>query len=101
MQSSAGRTLCGIFGGDADLEGGAAWLTDDDGERHEIWYPDGWEVHFEPDAVLVGPTGEPYARPGDRVCVWGSPVEDGASIGMVGPVFAAASVEGGYRPPAG
>lgn len=97
MQSSPGRTLCGEFGGDADLEGGYAWLTDDDGQRHEVWYPEGWEVRFEPQAVLIGPTGEPYARPGDRLCVWGSPTDDDPATRIVGPVFEALSVDIGFR----
>lgn len=96
MQSSPGRTLCGVFGGDADLEGGRSWLTDDDGQRHEVRYPEGWEVRFEREVVLLGPTGEPYAHPGDRICVWGSPVAvDGA--GVAAGSFDAASVEGHFR----
>lgn len=89
MQSSPGRTLCGAFGGDADFEGGSTWLTDAEGQRHTVRYPEGWEVRFEPDAVLIGPTGEPYARSGDRICVWGSEA-DGAT-------FEAASVEPQFR----
>ncbi len=92
MNQAGVHALCGVFGGDADLEGGYAWLTDDAGKRHEIWYPAGWELRFDPAAVLIGPDRQPYARSGDRLCVEGAHLEDGRTMGMVGPVFEAVAV---------
>jgi hypothetical protein len=93
MNPCPGHVLSGVFGGDADLEGGYAWLTDDHGHSHEVWYPAGWEVRFEPTAKLIGPNGEQYARPGDRLRLCGEHVDGGALMGLVGPIFEATAVE--------
>jgi hypothetical protein len=93
MKPCPGHALSGVFGGDADLEGGYAWLTDDHGRSHEVWYPAGWEVRFQPSATLVGPDGVEYARNGDRLMLHGSHADGGALMGLVGPIFEASSVE--------
>src|SRR3712207_5524437 len=35
--------LVGTFGGDAQLEGGCAWVDGEDGKRYEVIYPNGWQ----------------------------------------------------------
>lgn len=62
--------LVGIIRGEPDLEGGICpvLLTDADGERWEVYLPDGYEREYRGDLmVVIGPTGEVVARTGDRV----------------------------------
>jgi hypothetical protein len=85
-----GITVTGTLGGDAELEGGCAWLDTPDG-RFEVMYPDGYEVSFEP-LRLEGPDGV-VAEEGDRVTVRGQESSDAASICQVGTLFAATEVD--------
>ena len=89
---AVGRTLTGTFGGDAQLEGGCAWI--DDGEtRWEVTYPQGYSVTFEP-LTLTGPDG-PVAEEGDTLTVAGEPQTDVVTICQVGPVWQATDVRAG------
>lgn len=85
------ETLCGVLEGNADHEGGVAWLADPAGARHEVWYPPGWRVEFDPSPILADPQGVTVARGGDVVCVEGLPLRE-ATIGTVGAVFIASRV---------
>lgn len=83
--------LVGTFGGDAQLEGGCAWV-ESEGTRYEVLFPEGYEVSFEP-LTLVGPDGEVVATEGDELALDGQAVTDMATICQIGPVFRAESVE--------
>lgn len=91
---NADQSITGALGGSQELEGGCAWLETGDAGRHEILWPDGYQVQFEP-VQLLGPDGEVVASEGDRVTVHGRPADDMASICMVGPIFEASEVEAG------
>ena len=84
--------LAGTFGGDAQLEGGCAWLDAEDGTRYEVLFPDGWRVEFEPSLQLLDPQGNVRAQNVDRIGVNGSVDEDLVSICQVGPIFRADEV---------
>lgn len=90
-QAGGEMELTGTLGGDAELEGGCAWLDADDGTRYEVAWPDGYEVRFEP-LELVGPDGETVARDGDTLHVTGELAEDAVSFCMVGTMFQAQEV---------
>lgn len=81
----------GTLGGDAQLEGGCAWLDAEDARRYEVIYPDGWRVDVDP-PTLWGPDGEVRAVAGDRIGLIGSLEEGAASICQVGPLFRATEV---------
>ena len=82
-------TLTGTLGGDAELEGGCAWL--DDGKlRWLVQYPEGYRVAFDPVSVTA-PNGE-TAHAGDTITVEGSEARDVMTTCQVGPVWAASSV---------
>ena len=88
----AGDTLTGTFGGDAQLEGGCAWI--DDGQtRWEVTYPQGYSVSFDP-LTLTGPDG-PVAEEGDTLTVTGAPQADAVSICQIGPLWRATDVRVG------
>ena len=89
---AAGETLTGTFGGDAQLEGGCAWI-DDGGTRWEVTYPQGYTVSFDP-LTLTGPDG-PVAEEGDTVTVAGAPQTDVVTICQIGPVWQATEVRPG------
>ena len=90
--SAAGETLTGAFGGDAQLEGGCAWI--DDGEsRWEVMYPPGYSVSFDP-LTLTGPDG-PVAEEGDTLTVLGAPQTDAVTICQIGPVWQGTDVRVG------
>lgn len=93
-QSGGSETgeLSGTLGGDAQLEGGCAWL-DAGGTRWQVAYPDGYTVTFDP-LRLTGPGGE-VAAEGDTVTVTGAPAEGVATICQVGPVWQATAVRPG------
>lgn len=86
-------TLIGRFDGDAQLEGGCAWLEPtggrdaDLGDRIEPLFPQGYEIEFAPDLRLVGPGGDVVAERGDELVVEGGPEEGMASICQVGPHY--------------
>lgn len=84
------QVLEGTLGGDAQLEGGCAWLENDEG-RFEVRYPDGYEVAFEP-VRLVGPDGDTVAEEGDVVRVRGRIGGDVVTVCQVGTVFDAQEV---------
>jgi hypothetical protein len=85
------NTLTGVLGGDAQLEGGCAWL-DVDGERYEVFYPEGYTVEFEP-VRLMGPDGEVVAGEGDEVTITGEVTTDRMSICQVGQIVEATAVQ--------
>lgn len=85
-----GDTLTGRLGGDAQLEGGCAWV-DDGRTRWEVQYPEGYEITFDP-VTLVGPDGQ-TAQEGDEITLTGEEVTDVMTICQVGPVWRATSVE--------
>lgn len=85
--------LEGTLGGDAQLEGGCAWLDAADG-RYEVAYPEGYEIAFEP-LRLLGPDGDTVAAEGDTVRVDGQVGEDMMSLCQVGTIFQATDVLGG------
>jgi hypothetical protein len=85
-----GADLEGTLGGDAQLEGGCAWLDTGD-ERYEVVWPDGYRVEFEP-LRLVGGDGEAVAEEGDRVRLTGAVDPERMSICMIGPIFVADAV---------
>lgn len=86
-------TLEGTLGGDADLEGGCAWLETDDG-RYEVMYPDGYEIAFDP-LRLLGPDGDTIAAEGEPVRVGGTVGDDMVSACQVGTIFQATEVTAG------
>ena len=83
--------LIGTFGGDAQLEGGCAWVDGDDGKRYEVIYPEGWRVHFDP-LHLVDPDGDVRAEEGDRIGLNGSVATDSVSFCQVGRICEASEV---------
>lgn len=86
----AGDVLEGTLGGDAQLEGGCAWL-DTGGERYEVVYPDGYAVEFGP-LRLRGPDGTTIAEEGDRVRVRGHVADERVSVCQVGTLYEASAV---------
>lgn len=86
-------TLTGVLEGDAQLEGGCAWLEvtggrdADIGERVEPLLPAGVRVEFEPELHIVGPDGEVLAARGEELVVVGRPAEDVATVCQVGPAY--------------
>ncbi len=89
--SLEGADLVGIFGGDPQLEGGCAWIDAEDGQRYEVSYPEGWEVTFDP-VALIDPAGEIRAEEGDRIGLNGEVAGDLLSICQIGPIFRATEV---------
>lgn len=89
-----GMEITGTLGGDAQLEGGCAWLDAGDGTRYEVLYPDGYRIQFDP-VQLVDPDGEVVASEGDTLTVRGEARKDMASICQVGELFEAREVAPG------
>lgn len=85
--------LEGTLGGDAQLEGGCAWLEAEDG-RYEVLYPNGYEIAFDP-VRLLGPEGETVAEEGDALRVEGQVTKDRMSVCQVGTIFQATAVRTG------
>lgn len=84
--------LTGTLGGDAQLEGGCAWL--DDGEtRWEVSYPEGYRISFDP-VTLHGPEG-PIAEEGAAITVAGARQDDAVTVCQVGPLWEATEVRVG------
>ena len=88
----AGSEVRGELGGDAELEGGCAWVTTEDGTRYEVLFPEGYTVEFDP-LRLLGPDGAVIAEEGDRIEVLGEVADDVASTCQVGVIWRAESVE--------
>lgn len=86
-------TLTGRLEGDAQLEGGCAWLVVTGGADADIGdqvmplFPDGYQVEFEPEVRLVGPDGEAVATAGQELVVEGAPAEAMATTCQVGPPY--------------
>lgn len=89
-ETAGSEMLEGTLGGDAQLEGGCAWLETEDG-RFEVMYPDGYEVAFDP-LRLLGPGGETLAEEGQTIRVEGAQAPDMVSVCQVGPLFEATEV---------
>jgi hypothetical protein len=83
--ASAGTSLTGVLGGDAQLEGGCIWLETDQGRIEPMW-PAGYTVTTDP-VTLLDPQGEPVAEEGDRITVTGGPAQDVATVCQVGEVW--------------
>lgn len=86
------QTITGVFGGDAQLEGGCAWI-DQGGKRWNVQYPQGYTVEFSP-LRLTGPDGF-LVEDGDTVTVTGRELRDVMTTCQIGPVFQATSVTRG------
>ena len=84
-----GESITGTLGGDAELEGGCAWV-DDGTTRWNVQYPPDYTLTFDP-VRLTGPDGV-TAEEGDTVTVTGAEAKDVMTICQVGPVWAATSV---------
>lgn len=82
--------LEGTLGGDAQLEGGCAWLDTGD-ERYELVYPDGYEVAFEP-LRLRGPDRSTVAEEGVTIRVRGRVADDLMSTCQVGTLYEVSEV---------
>jgi hypothetical protein len=80
-----GVTVTGVLTGDAQLEGGCAWLDTDQGRIDPLW-PSGYTETTNP-VVLRGPDGEVVAEDGDEVTITGDPAQDLATICQVGEVW--------------
>lgn len=87
--SVEGDSITGTFGGDAELEGGCAWV-DDGKTRWSVQYPDEYQVSFDP-LKLTGPDGIEVSE-GDTITVTGSSRSDIVTTCQTGPVWAASSV---------
>jgi hypothetical protein len=83
-------TLRGTLGVE-DVEGGCAYVRDDDGTRWEVVYPAGWRIRVNP-LELSDPDGEVVARASATITVRGREARDSASICQVGPIFEATEV---------
>lgn len=80
----------GTLGGDAQLEGGCAWVDTAEG-RYQVLWPAGYEIRFDP-LRLEGPDGEVVAGEGDTVRVEGQTAPDMMSICMTGTLYQADTV---------
>jgi hypothetical protein len=89
--ATGGTTITGRLGGDAQLEGGCAWVETKDGTRYEVQYPEGYEVARD-GSQLRGPDGDVIATAGDEITLTGAVAEDAMSFCQIGPIFAADEV---------
>ncbi|HVM01020.1 MAG TPA: hypothetical protein VM324_17145 [Egibacteraceae bacterium] len=92
-EPTEGELVEGTLGGDADLEGGCAWLEAADG-RYDVMYPDGYTIAFDPVRV-VGPDGEVVAEEGEVLRVRGHIDAEMMTVCQVGTVFRAEEVLNG------
>lgn len=88
-QPSGGDTITGTFGGDAQLEGGCAWV-DDGTTRWNVQYPEGYTLSLDPPR-LTGPDGLSVSD-GDTITVAGAERTDVMTTCQIGPVWGATSV---------
>lgn len=87
-----GDAITGTFGGDAQLEGGCAWV-DDGKTRWNVQYPSGYTVSLDP-PTLRGPDGL-EVRDGDTITVTGKERKNVMTTCQIGPVWQATSVTAG------
>ncbi|MPZ73472.1 MAG: hypothetical protein GEU74_09610 [Nitriliruptorales bacterium] len=87
--ASDGESITGMFAGDANLEGGCAWIDDGD-TKWQVEWPEGYQVTFDP-LTLNGPGGV-AASEGDTVTARGTERRDVMTTCQVGPVWAATDV---------
>ena len=93
LPTSGTADLVGTLGGDPLLEGGCAWLVDDDGQTWEVLWPAGYSIQFRGELTLLVREGEEsVAITGQRVGVAGAEATDMASICQVGRIFQASEV---------
>lgn len=85
-----GEEITGVLGADA-IEGGCAYLRDDQGTNFEVLYPDGWEIQVSP-LELTDPDGTVVATGGETITVRGREATDMVSICQIGPMFQATEV---------
>jgi hypothetical protein len=90
LPDPGGSALTGHLGADS-IEGGCSYLETDDGTRHEVIWPEGYEV--DADGALLDAAGNVVAQPGDRLTVHGEEARDMASICQIGPIFRATHVQ--------
>ncbi|MBD0324489.1 MAG: hypothetical protein ICV72_14065 [Aldersonia sp.] len=83
------RTVTGTFGGDAQLEGGCAWIASGD-TKWNVQYPQGYTLTFDP-LRLTGPDGF-VAEDGQTLTVTGRERSDVMTTCQIGPVFEATEV---------
>ena len=88
--AASGSSITGTLGGDAQLEGGCAWISTPE-ERFEVLYPAGYSVQFEP-LLLVDADGGVIAEEGDTLTVEGTRDTGAASICQVGAIWRATAV---------
>lgn len=81
--------LVGRLNGDAHLEAGCAWVTDENGTRWEVRWPAGYEITFPTGdlPVLHDPAGAPVAQAGDQLVLEGGPDSDTGGFCMVADRF--------------
>lgn len=85
------RTLTGVLGGDADLEGGCVWLDTAEG-RIEVLWPEAYNASTDP-IELRAVDGAVVAAAGDEVTITGLPAADMVSTCQVGALWTATAVE--------
>ncbi len=83
-------TISGTLRGDAQLEGGCAWLDTARG-KIQVLYPAGYELSVDP-LQLRGPDGQVVAAAGDEITIRGAPAPDMVSTCQVGPIWRAEEV---------
>ena len=84
------KSITGTLGGNAQLEGGCAWVTDGR-TKWEVEWPAGYTVSFDP-LTLNGPDGKKVAGEGDTITVKGRAQTDAMTICQVGPLWRATEV---------
>lgn len=85
-----GDTITGTLGADT-AEQGCTYLQAADGTRHEVQYPEGWDVQAAP-LRLMNPDGEVVATGGETITVRGRLAREMRSICQLGPIFEAVEV---------
>jgi hypothetical protein len=86
LRTLTGRLVAGSSAGPDRIP--CAWLEDAAGNRTTVFYPDGWDVLFDP-VRLIDPKGEVFASAGDFLTVTGPTDGVGGSVcSSVMPFFA-------------
>lgn len=100
IQITAGprvEVLTGSLAGDSGGSVGCAWIEDVNGQRVEVFWPDGWSVEFDP-VRLFDDRHDLIATAGDEVTVTGYYNQVGGSLCAVGRAFSARSVTASSKP---